>query len=99
MNDNKFHIRRLAKWRAESEALFGSLGLRPAQYMDLLGELADIGTEKIIARNSQFLFQFDDDGAVAIAERKGVSLRTVYYWREDELNMKCNFATGNCKTA
>lgn len=99
MNDNKFNIRRLAKWRAESEALFESLGLRQAQYMDKIGELADTGTEKIIANNSQLLFQFDDVGAVAIAERKGVSLRTVYYWREDALDMKCNFATNNCKTA
>lgn len=83
MNDNKFKIRKLAKWREESEEMFRAIGLRPAQYQALLGELADIGTEKIVAQASQFLFDFDDVGSSALADRYGVTDRAIRYWRTD----------------
>ena len=94
MNENKFNLRRLTKWRADSEEMFRAMGLRQGQYAEQLGALADLGTETIIAKNSQFLFQFDDVGAEAMAERTGMSRRTAYYWREDALTMKCNYAMG-----
>lgn len=87
MNDNKFKIRKLAKWREESAEMFRAIGLRQSQYQDLLGELADIGTEKIIAQASQFLFDFDDAGSAALAERHGVTDRTIRYWRSDLIGM------------
>jgi hypothetical protein len=87
MNDNKFHIRQLAKWREESADMFRKMGLREAQYQALLGELADIGTEKIVARASQFLFDFDAVGSSALAERHGVTDRAIRYWRTDLVAM------------
>jgi hypothetical protein len=94
MNDNKFHIRQLAKWRADSEEMFRAMGLRPAQYQDLLGELADIGTEKIVAQASQFLFDFKECGASALLERSEKSLRTIYNYRTVALDIVCKKASG-----
>lgn len=95
MENNTFKIRRLAKWREESVELFQAIGLRPSQYESLLGELADLGTEKIIASNSQFLFAFDEVGAEALAERTGKCIQTIHNWRRNALNEKSKKATGN----
>lgn len=95
MNDNKFHIRQLAKWREESAEMFRKMGLREAQYQALLGELADIGTEKIVARASQFLFDFRECGPDAMAERHEVSRATAYNRRSFALAIVSNSATGN----
>lgn len=81
MNDNKFQLRKLEKWREESRAMFKAMGLRPAQYEDALGELADAGTQKVIAKASQFLFDFDECGSAALADRYEVTDRTIRYWR------------------
>lgn len=94
MNDNKFKIRKLAKWREDSEEMFRAIGLRPAQYQDLLGELADLGTEKIVAQASQFLFDFNEHGASVLLERSEKCLRTIYNYRTDALNLVCRKATG-----
>ena len=95
MNENKFKIRRLAKWREESEEMFRAIGLRPAQYQSLLGELADIGTEKIVAQASQFLFDFRECGPDAMAQRHDVSRATAYNRRTFALTIVSNSATGN----
>lgn len=94
MENNTFKIRRLAKWREESIEMFQSIGLRPGQYEQLLGELADLGTEKIIASNSQFLFDFQEKGAVALAERTGKCVQTIHNWRRNALNEKSKKQTG-----
>lgn len=95
MNDNKFQLRRLAKWREESMALFKSVGMRPAQYEDALVELADAGTQKVIARASQFLFDFSECGATALLERaENKCLRTIYNDRTAALDIICKNATG-----
>ena len=95
MNDNKFNIRRLAKWRADSEEMFRSLGLREQQYADLIGELADLGTEKIIAKASQFLFDFSECGAAAMQERYEFKSRaTPYNHRTFALALISKSATG-----
>ncbi len=95
MENNTFKIRRLAKWREESIDLFQSIGLRPAQYETLLGELADLGTEKIISANSQFLFDFNEAGVQALAERTGKCKQTIRNWRRNALDQKAKIATGN----
>ena len=95
MNDNKLNIRRLAKWRAESEEMFRSLGLREAQYSALIGELADLGTEKVIAKASQFLFDFSECGAAAMQERHDFKSRaTPYNHRTFALKLISKYATG-----
>lgn len=95
MNENKFKIRQLAKWRAESEEMFRVIGLRPQQYQALLGELADVGTEKIVAQASQFLFDFRECGPDAMAQRHEVSRATAYNRRSFALTIVSNSATGN----
>lgn len=96
MNDNKFNIRRLAKWREESEAMFRAIGLRPSQYQAQLGELADIGTERIVAKASQFLFDFEEHGAAAMQERYEFKSRaTPYNHRTFALELISKKATGN----
>jgi hypothetical protein len=96
MNDNKFKIRKLAKWREESAEMFRAIGLRQSQYQDLLGELADIGTEKIIAQASQFLFDFNEHGAAAMQERyEFKSRQTPYNHRTFALELISKKATGN----
>lgn len=96
MNDNKFNIRRLAKWREESEEMFRAIGLRPSQYQSQLGELADIGTERIVAKASQFLFDFEERGAAAMQERyKFKSRATPYNHRTFALELISKKATGN----
>lgn len=94
MENNTFKIRRLAKWREESEELFRAIGLRQSQYVDLIGELADLGVEKVLAANSQFLFDFAEHGAAALAERTGKCPKTIYNWRTNALSEKCKSATG-----
>lgn len=96
MDNNKFQIRKLARWRAESAEMFRTIGLRQAQYEALLGELADLGTEKIVAKASQFLFDFDEHGAAAIQERsKFKSRATPYNHRTYALKLISKSATGN----
>jgi hypothetical protein len=95
MNDNKFKLRKLARWREESEEMFRVIGLRPAQYADLIGELADIGTERIVSQASQFLFDFKECGPNAMAERHEVSRATAYERRSFALHIVSSFATGN----
>jgi hypothetical protein len=96
MNENKFNIRKLAKWREDSEAMFKAIGLRQAQYESLLGELADLGTEKIIAKASQFLFDFDECGAAAMQERYEFKSRaTPYNHRTFALELISKSVTGN----
>jgi hypothetical protein len=95
MNDNKLHIRRLDRWRKESEDMFHAIGLRAPQYESLLGELADLGTEKIVSKASQFLFDFRECGPDAIAERHDVSRATAYEHRSFALRIVSSFATGN----
>jgi hypothetical protein len=95
MNDNKFNIRRLAKWREESAEMFRTMGLREAQYQALLGELADLATEKIVARASQFLFDFNEYGAATMQERHGFkSQQTPYNHRTFALELISKKATG-----
>jgi hypothetical protein len=79
MNENKFNIRKLARWREQSGAMFKAMGLREAQYADDLGRLADMGTDKIIAKASQFLFDFDEHGAAAMQERYEFKSKTTPY--------------------
>lgn len=96
MNENKSNIRRLARWREQSADMFRALGLREAQYADLLGELADMGTEKIVAKASQFLFDFDEHGADAMRERyQFKSLATPYNHRTYALELISKKMTGN----
>lgn len=96
MDDNKFRIRKLAKWREESAEMFKAMGLRPHQYEALLGELADLGTEKIVAKASQFLFDFAEVGPEALRERGGFkSLATAYNRRTFALEIITKNATGN----
>ena len=95
MNDNKFNIRRLVKWREESAELFRSIGMRPQQYMDQLGELADAGTDKVIASASQFLMDFKECGPDAMTERHEISRATAYNHRTFALRIVSNSATGN----
>lgn len=99
MNENKFKIRRLAKWREESEEMFREIGLRPCQYMELLGSLADVGTEKIIAQGSQFLFDFSENGSTALGERYGKTDRTMRYWRHDILQYRALVLIGKKEAA
>lgn len=94
MQNNTFKIRRLAKWREETEELFRSIGLRAAQYMGDVGALADAGTEKILSDSSQFLFDFDAVGAPALSERAGKCVKTMHNWRTNALNEICKKATG-----
>lgn len=96
MNENKFNIRKLARWREQSEQMFQAIGLREGQYKDLLGELADIGTEKIIAKASQFLFDFNEHGAAAMQERYEFKSRaTPYNHRTFALELISKSVTGN----
>lgn len=95
MNDNKFHLRRLQKWREESRAMFKAMGLRPAQYEDALGELADAATQKIVAQASQFLFDFRECGPQAMTERHECSRATAYNRRSFALAIVSNYSTGN----
>jgi len=96
MNENKFHIRRLANWRKQSEEMFRAIGLREGQYKPLLGELADLGTDKIIAKASQFLFDFNEHGAAAMQERYEFKSRaTPYNHRTFALELISKTATGN----
>ena len=96
MNENKFNIRKLARWREQSAEMFRAMGLRESQYADLLGELADLGTEKIIAKASQFLFDFNEHGADAMRERyQFKSLATPYNHRTFALELISKTATGN----
>lgn len=96
MNENKFNIRKLARWREQSEEMFRAIGLREAQYKDLLGELADLGTEKIVAKASQFLFDFEEHGAAAMQERYEFKSRaTPYNHRTFALELISKKATGN----
>ena len=83
MNDNKFHILRVARFRDEANELGRACGLRPAQYEHLTAELADLMTNSVIAKASQFLLDFDDVGSMALGERHHVTDRTIRYWRED----------------
>ena len=96
MENNKFRIRKLDKWRRDSEAMFSALGLRKCQYEALLGDLADLGTEKIIRDNQQFLFAFDrtEDKRV-MAQEKGVCVATLYNHRTEALAINSKFSTGN----
>lgn len=94
MDDNKFKIQRLAKWREESSQMFQIIGLRAAQYETLLGELADLGTEKIVAQASQFLFDFKEKGPDAMVDRYGVSRSTAYNHRDFALRIVSNSVTG-----
>jgi len=95
MNENKFNIRKLARWREQSAEMFRAMGLREAQYADLLGELADLGTEKIIAKASQFLFDFNEHGADAMRERyQFKSQQTPYNHRTFALELISKKATG-----
>lgn len=95
MNDNKFNIRRLAKWREESAEMFRTMGLRESQYQALLGELADLATEKIVSRASQFLFDFNEYGAATMQERHGFkSQQTPYNHRTFALELISKKATG-----
>jgi hypothetical protein len=94
MDNNKFQIRKLAKWREESAEMFKALGLRQAQYEPLLGELADLGTEKIIAKASQFLFDFKESGPEAMKDRHGVSRATAYNRRSFALEIVSKSITG-----
>ena len=96
MNENKFNIRKLARWREQSAEMFRAMGLRESQYADLLGELADLGTEKIIAKASQFLFDFNEHGADVMRERyQFKSLATPYNHRTFALELISKTATGN----
>jgi hypothetical protein len=96
MNENKFNIRKLARWREQSAEMFRAMGLRESQYADLLGELADLGTEKIIAKASQFLFDFNEHGADAMRERYQFKSRaTPYNHRTFALELISKTATGN----
>jgi len=88
MNENKFHIMRIAQWREESMEMFRIMGLRHQQYESMLGELADLATEKVVSKASQFLFDFDSAGSKALAERHNVSDRTIRNWRADLIDMK-----------
>ncbi|TPG50175.1 hypothetical protein EAH75_01370 [Rhodanobacter glycinis] len=95
MNENKFNIRKLARWREQSEAMFRSMGLRESQYADDLGRLADLGTDKIIAKASQFLFDFNEHGAEAMRERyECKSLTTPYNHRTFALGLISKKVTG-----
>ena len=95
MNDNKFNIRRLEKWRADSEELFRTLGMRQQQYADRIGSLADDGTQCVIAKASQFLFDFKECGADAMTERGAGCRATQYNDRTASLSILSKFATGN----
>jgi hypothetical protein len=88
MNENKFQITRIARWREETKELFNAMGLRRQQYESMVGELADLATEKVISKASQFLFDFDSAGSMALAERHNVSDRTIRNWRRELVEMK-----------
>jgi len=94
MNENKFKIRQLEKWRNESSQMFQAIGLRPAQYESLLGDLADLATEKVIAQASQFLFDFKECGPGAMVERKQISRATAYNHRSFALQIVSKSVTG-----
>lgn len=99
MNENKFKIRALAKWRADSAEVFRLIGLRPAQYEELLGMLADMGTEKIIAEQAQFLFNFAECGSKLLGERYEVTDRSIRNWRGEYLESRYEIAMGKNKAA
>ena len=94
MNDNKLDIRRLDRWRLETLEMYRVMGLREAQYVGRVGELADAGMQKIISRASQFLFDFEEYGAGVIQERQVCKSRqTPYNHRTFAFNIISNYAT------
>jgi len=88
MRDNKFYIAKVAQWREESSKLLSSLGLRPGQYEELLGEIADMATQKVVSRASQFLFDFKEKGSAVLSERYEVSDRTIRNWKKSALELQ-----------
>jgi hypothetical protein len=89
MKENRDKIKALAKWREDTIATMQAIGLRPGQYEGVVGELADLATQKIIAEGSQFLFDFREHGAIALGERYECSKRTIYRLRHEALNIPC----------
>lgn len=88
MFDTKLDIQRIEKWRKDSCEFFKNAGLRPCQYEDEVGELADKAVQKIIRKASQYLIDFETSGPNAMTERYGGCRATAYNRRAWALDQK-----------